>query len=58
MKFTTALAVLAATATVGATFVDTNANRMARGLPLKAPARRSTPVSRASSSLVEGKQMF
>lgn len=53
MKFTTALAVLAATATVGATFVDTNANRMARGLPLKAPARRSTPVSRASSSLVE-----
>ena len=47
MKSFAALAILAATVTVGATFVDTNANRMARGLPLKAPAWRSTAASRA-----------
>jgi hypothetical protein len=47
MKFTTAIAVLATAATVSAlSIADTNANRLARGLPPKAPAKRATPVTR------------
>ena len=48
MKFTTAIAVLAAAATVSATSItNTNAYRLARGLPPKPPAKRATPVSGA-----------
>ncbi|KAF8888864.1 fungal hydrophobin-domain-containing protein [Infundibulicybe gibba] len=49
MKFTTCFAVLAAAAaTVGAVpAADTNAQRLARGLPLLPPVRRATPVGAA-----------
>lgn len=46
MKFATLITAFAAVATVSAAVVDTNANRMARGLPPKAPAKRATGVSR------------
>lgn len=45
MKFTTALAILAtAAATVSAQEVLTNGERMARGLPPRAPVRRWSPT--------------
>lgn len=45
MKFFAAFTVLAAAvATVGAAAIESNAQRMARGLPPRAPARRATPV--------------
>lgn len=46
MKFTTALAILAtAAATVSAQEVLTNGERMARGLPPRAPVRRWSPTA-------------
>ncbi|KAJ6480922.1 hypothetical protein C8R45DRAFT_1004083 [Mycena sanguinolenta] len=36
--------ILLAVATVGAARIDTNAYRMARGLPPNAPVKRGTPV--------------
>ena len=45
MKFTAVLAVLAGAAAVSASpGVETNAQRLARGLPPLPPARRGTPV--------------
>jgi hypothetical protein len=44
MKFSTVFIALAGVATVSAARVDTNAYRMARGLPLNPPAQRSTPA--------------
>ncbi|KAJ7896531.1 hypothetical protein B0H13DRAFT_1623994 [Mycena leptocephala] len=44
MKFSTVFIALTAAATVSAARVDTNAYRMARGLPLNPPAQRSTPA--------------
>lgn len=35
----------AAAFTIGATYLDTNARRMARGLPPLPPVRRATPVA-------------
>lgn len=53
MKFSIAFAVLAAVvATVGAAPVETNAQRMARGLPPKAPARRATPAFGTCNSVL------
>lgn len=50
MQFFTALTVLAAAfATVGAAAVETNAQRMARGLPPKSPVRRGSPTLSTSS---------
>ena len=50
MKFTAVVAILAAAASVSAkAMFETNASRLARGLPPKAPLRRSTPVSRTFS---------
>lgn len=47
MKFASVIAILAAAATVSAALPDTNANRLAQGLPIKAPKhRRGTPVNR------------
>ncbi|KAF7368262.1 60S ribosomal protein L27-A [Mycena venus] len=48
MKFSTVFIVLTAVATVSAARVDTNAYRMARGLPPKAPTQRSTPALAAA----------
>ncbi|KAJ6533821.1 hypothetical protein DFH09DRAFT_1181295 [Mycena vulgaris] len=48
MKFSTVFIALTAVATVSGARVDTNAYRMARGLPPKAPAQRSTPVLAAA----------
>jgi hypothetical protein len=42
MKFSTVFLAIAAVATVSAARVDTNAYRMARGLPPNPPAKRST----------------
>lgn len=48
MKFTTIFAVVAAAAvTVGAVPSETNAERLARGLPPNPPVRRSSPVDGA-----------
>ena len=44
MKFSTVFIALTAVATVSAARVDTNAYRMARGLPPNPPAQRSTPA--------------
>ncbi|KAG2095058.1 hydrophobin [Suillus cothurnatus] len=44
MKFTSVLALAVAATVVSA---ETNADRLARGLPPLAPARRGTPVARA-----------
>ncbi|KAJ8597673.1 hydrophobin-1 precursor [Rhizopogon salebrosus TDB-379] len=44
MKFASVIALVAAATVVSA---DTNGERMARGLPPLAPARRGTPVARA-----------
>ncbi|KZP29782.1 hypothetical protein FIBSPDRAFT_946656 [Athelia psychrophila] len=49
MQFFTAITVLAAAiATVGAAAVETNAQRMARGLPPKSPVRRGSPTLMAA----------
>ncbi|KAF8144409.1 hypothetical protein K438DRAFT_1857795 [Mycena galopus ATCC 62051] len=48
MKFSTVFIALTAVATVSAARVDTNAFRMARGLPPKAPAQRPTPALAAA----------
>ena len=49
MKFATALAFALTAATVSASSLfNTNANRLARGLPPNAPFKRATPASRAS----------
>ena len=47
MKFTTVIAVLAGAAAVSAlpSTAETNAQRLARGLPPLPPARRGTPVA-------------
>jgi hypothetical protein len=45
MKFASVIALVAAATVVSA---DTNGERMARGLPPLAPARRGTPVARKS----------
>jgi hypothetical protein len=46
MKFTTVIAILAGAAAVSARpGTETNAQRMARGLPPLPPARRGTPVA-------------
>jgi len=56
MKFAVALAVLATAATVvGASVPDTNAYRLARGLPPKAPVKRATPALRARRGKPSGK---
>jgi hypothetical protein len=44
MKFSTVFLAFTAVATVSAARVDTNAYRMARGLPPNPPAKRSTPA--------------
>jgi hypothetical protein len=44
MKFSAVFIALTAVATVSAARVDTNAYRMARGLPPNPPTQRSTPV--------------
>lgn len=44
MKFTIIFTALATVATVSAANIDTNAYRMARGLPPKAPVKRASPV--------------
>ncbi|KAJ6495109.1 hypothetical protein C8R45DRAFT_163525 [Mycena sanguinolenta] len=48
MKFSALFIALTAVAAVSAARVDTNADRMARGLPPKAPAQRSTPALAAA----------
>ncbi|KAF9011752.1 fungal hydrophobin-domain-containing protein [Cyathus striatus] len=50
MKFTTVFAVLAATAATVAATPETNAQRLARGLPPNPPARRATPVGAKRST--------
>jgi len=47
MKFAIAFAVIATVATIGASAFETNAYRLSRGLPPKAPVKRATPASRA-----------
>ncbi|EGO01149.1 hypothetical protein SERLA73DRAFT_179238 [Serpula lacrymans var. lacrymans S7.3] len=56
MKFAYVFAFVAAAATTaGATYTgETNANRMARGLPPLPPVRRATPASRARRSSPSG----
>ncbi|KAJ7807949.1 hypothetical protein B0H13DRAFT_2386098 [Mycena leptocephala] len=54
MKFSTVFIALAAVATVSAARVDTNAYRMARGLPLNPPAQRSTPALAAKRGTPSG----
>ncbi|KAJ7805308.1 hypothetical protein B0H14DRAFT_2881035 [Mycena olivaceomarginata] len=54
MKFTTVFVALAAVATVSAARVDTNAYRMARGLPPNPPAQRSTPALAAKRGTPSG----
>jgi len=56
MKFAYVFAFVAAAATTaGATYAgETNANRMARGLPPLPPVRRATPASRARRSSPSG----
>ncbi len=44
MKISAVFIALTAVATVSAAVVDTNAARMARGLPPNPPAKRSTPA--------------
>ncbi|KAG2754306.1 hydrophobin-1 precursor [Suillus brevipes Sb2] len=51
MKFASVLAVAVAATVVSA---ETNAERMARGLPPLAPARRGTPVARAKRTSPSG----
>ncbi|KAF8152957.1 fungal hydrophobin-domain-containing protein [Crassisporium funariophilum] len=54
MKFTTVFAVLAAAAASVAATPTTNAERLARGLPLLPPVRRGTPVAAARRSSPSG----
>ncbi|KAG2040793.1 hydrophobin-1 precursor [Suillus americanus] len=51
MKFASVLALVMAATVVSA---ETNADRMARGLPPLAPARRGTPVARAKHTAPSG----
>jgi len=53
MKFTSVLALAVAATVVSA---ETNADRLARGLPPLAPARRGTPVARKRTSLFSSKR--
>ncbi|KAJ7723054.1 hypothetical protein B0H16DRAFT_344076 [Mycena metata] len=54
MKFSTVLIALTAVATASAARVDTNAYRMARGLPPNPPAQRSTPAFAAKRGTPSG----
>ncbi|KAJ6568545.1 hypothetical protein B0H19DRAFT_872163, partial [Mycena capillaripes] len=54
MKFSTVFIALTAVATVSAARVDTNAYRMARGLPPNPPAQRSTPALAAKRGTPSG----
>lgn len=52
MKFAIAFAVIATVATIGASAFETNAYRLSRGLPPKAPVKRATPASRMFNLLL------
>ncbi|KAJ7859413.1 hypothetical protein B0H13DRAFT_1513037, partial [Mycena leptocephala] len=54
MKFSTVFIALTAVATVSAARVDTNAYRMARGLPPNPPTQRSTPALAAKRGTPSG----
>ncbi|KAJ7483633.1 hypothetical protein FB451DRAFT_1555540 [Mycena latifolia] len=54
MKVSTVFIALTAVATVSAARVDTNAYRMARGLPPNPPAQRSTPALAAKRGTPSG----